>query len=167
MDRERFLSEFSIDVAFGPASASLLSAVAFDDVGNLPIEIAAFGVGKKFLVGVLGGSLERDVDVPRPDALQIRLAPRRSQRRLRPNRQPSQGHYCERRNCNRRHHAGHQDQSVRAHDEAAPSYFSAATSVRVSGLHLPMGSVPMAIGPILTRTSFNTFAPSASTIRRT
>jgi hypothetical protein len=46
-------------------------------------------------------------------------------------------------------------------------HVNAATSARVSSLHFPIGSLPMVIGPTLTRTSFKTFASSASTIRRT
>jgi len=82
MDRERFLGELTVDVALGPSCATLVSAVALDDVGNLPIEIFPFGIRKEFLVGVLGGTLQRDIDISRPDALKIRLAPGRLQLRF-------------------------------------------------------------------------------------
>ena len=107
MHRERFLGELTIDVALGPSCAALFSAVALDDVGNLPIEIAAFGIRKELLVGVLGGTLERNVHVPRPDALKIRLVPERLQCRsaVRDRRQsrPEDRQRCDH---NGRQHAG-------------------------------------------------------------
>src|SRR6185503_4266486 len=112
MDREWFLSELAVDVALGPSCAALLTAVTLDDVGNLPIEIVAFGVGKELLVGILGGTLERDVNIPGPDALKIRLAPRGLQIRFagRGERQ-SRHDDRQRRYRRRRQHAGQQKPS--------------------------------------------------------
>src|SRR5262245_33235755 len=92
MHGERFLRELTVDVPLGPSCAALFSAVPLDDVRNLLIEISAFGVGKELLVGVLGWTLERDVHLPRPDALKIGLAPGSFQCRLasRDRRQPRQ-----------------------------------------------------------------------------
>src|SRR5437867_10822701 len=80
MHREGCLGEFGIDVSLGAPGPSAIGAVTADDVRNLPIELGAFRVRKKLSIGVLGGPLQRYVDIPGPDALEVWLAPRRLRR---------------------------------------------------------------------------------------
>jgi hypothetical protein len=74
------LAEFSIDVSLGAPGSAVFGAVPADDVRNLLIELSPFRVRKELLVGVLGGPLERDIDIPGPDALEVWFAPRRLRR---------------------------------------------------------------------------------------
>src|SRR5258705_716222 len=73
--RKRFLAEFAVDVPLGARRAAVLGAVAADDVGNLPIDLGAFVVRQELLVRVSGGPLQRDIDIPGPDSLEVRFAP--------------------------------------------------------------------------------------------
>jgi hypothetical protein len=84
------LVEFTADVCLRTQRATSLGAISGEDARNLPIKSRALVIAEELSVGVLGRSLQRDIGVPRPDALQIRLAPRclrhrtslRSRRRL-------------------------------------------------------------------------------------
>ena len=58
------LGEFGVDVSFGAPRPAAFGAVSADNVRNLPIELSAFRVREKLLVGVLGGSLQGYVELP-------------------------------------------------------------------------------------------------------
>ena len=73
----RCLGEFGINVSLGSPRPSAFIAFPVDDVGNQTVEFGTLFVGEEFLVGVLGGPLQRDVNFSRPDPLKIWLPPLR------------------------------------------------------------------------------------------
>src|SRR5437899_10247251 len=80
MHRERCLDEFGIHVSLGAPHPASFGAVSADNIRNSSIKLGAFCVSQKLPVAVLGGPLQRYVDISGPNALQVRLAPRRLQR---------------------------------------------------------------------------------------
>src|SRR5207253_3623996 len=80
MHREGCLNEFGIHVSLGAPHAAGFGAVQADNIGNSSIKLGAFCVRQKLAVAVPRGPLQRYVDISGPDALQVRLAPRRLQR---------------------------------------------------------------------------------------
>src|SRR5207245_5501923 len=80
MHREGCLDEFGIHVSLGAPHPAGFVAVPADNIRNSSIKLGAFCVSQKLPVAVLGGPLQGYVDISGPNALQIRLAPRRLQR---------------------------------------------------------------------------------------
>src|SRR6266516_133967 len=80
MHREGCLDEFGIHVSLGAPHPASFGAVSADNIRNSSIKLGAFCVSQKLPVAVLGGPLQRYVDISGPNALQVRLAPRRLQR---------------------------------------------------------------------------------------
>src|SRR5436309_2181106 len=83
MHREGCLDEFGIHVSLGAPHPAGIGAVTPDNIRNSSIKLGAFCVSQKLPVAVLGGPLQWYVDISGPNALQIRLAPGRLQRRRR------------------------------------------------------------------------------------
>src|SRR5207247_11259218 len=83
MHREGCLDEFGIHASLGAPHPAGIGAVTHDNIRNSSIKLGAFCVSQKLPVAVLGGPLQWYVDISGPNALQIRLAPGRLQRRRR------------------------------------------------------------------------------------
>src|SRR5262245_24726719 len=62
------------DVRDGPALRTLIAA---QHLRSLLVQVRALGLGEEFLIAEPGRTLQRRVGLIGPDALQIRLAPRR------------------------------------------------------------------------------------------
>jgi hypothetical protein len=77
MHREGCLDEFGIHVSLGAPYPSAFGTVPADDIRNSSIKLGAFCVSQQLAVAVLGGPLQGYIDISRPNALQVWLAPRR------------------------------------------------------------------------------------------
>src|SRR5882672_4858056 len=80
MHREGCLDEFGIHVSLGAPHPAGFGAVPADNIRNSSIKLDAFYVSQNLPVAVLGGPLQGHVDISGPNALQVRLAPRRLHR---------------------------------------------------------------------------------------
>src|SRR5437867_5249812 len=66
------------DILLGSATAAALVSLSTNGGRSLLIEFGSFLVGKEFPIGVPSWPLQRYLAVARPDALQVRFAPRRA-----------------------------------------------------------------------------------------